>query len=125
MIDFIAVLRLVETTNCRNDLKIQEDRKKAFADCLKSDGLKYYANLLYADGSNPQSEEHSQSRRKDHISHFILRLVYCHNVEQTKWFLNQEVEFFKLRFSSLDKKGIERLLSISNMDCILVCFIIF
>ncbi|KAG5311816.1 PRI2 primase, partial [Acromyrmex insinuator] len=118
--DRLKVLRLVETTNCRSDLKTQEDRKKAFADCLKSDGLKYYANLLCADGSNPQSEEHSQIRRKDHISHFILRLVYCHNVEQTKWFLNQEVEFFKLRFSSLDKKGIERLLNITNMDCILI-----
>ncbi|XP_012053963.1 PREDICTED: LOW QUALITY PROTEIN: DNA primase large subunit-like [Atta cephalotes] len=118
--DRLKALRLIETTNCRSDLKTQEDRKKAFADCLKSDGLKYYANLLFADGSNPQSEEHSQTRRKDHISHFILRLVYCHNVEQTKWFLNQEVEFFKLRFSSLDKKGIERLLSITNMDCILI-----
>ncbi|KYN04187.1 PREDICTED: DNA primase large subunit-like [Cyphomyrmex costatus] len=116
--DRLKVLRLVETTNCRSDLKTQEDRKKAFADCLKSDGLKYYSNLLYADGSNPQSEEHSQIRKKDHISHFILRLVYCHDVEKTMWFLNQEVEFFKLRFSSLDKKGIEYLLSISNMDCI-------
>lgn len=115
---------MVETTNCRSDLKTLEDRKKALCDSLKSDGLKYYANLLYADGSNPQSEEHLQIRRKDHISHFILRLVYCHDMEQTKWFINQEVEFFKLRFNSLEKKGIEHLLSISNMDCLSVCFII-
>jgi len=114
---------LVETTNCRSDLKTLEDRKKALCDSLKSDGLKYYANLLYADGSNPQSEEHLQTRRKDHISHFILRLVYCHDIEQTKWFINQEVEFFKLRFSSLEKKGIEHLLNISNLDCLPVCFI--
>lgn len=123
-INFIAALRLVETTNCRGDLKTLEDRKRAFCDSLKSDGLKYYANLLYADGSNPESEEHSQTRRRDHISHFILRLVYCHNAEQTKWFVNQEVEFFKLRFSSLDKKGIEHLLNISSLDCVPVCFII-
>ncbi|CAL1680464.1 unnamed protein product [Lasius platythorax] len=116
--DRLKALRMVETTNCRSDLKTLEDRKKALCDSLKSDGLKYYANLLYADGSNPQSEEHLQTRRKDHISHFILRLVYCHDVEQTKWFINQEVEFFKLRFNSLEKKGIEHLLSISNMDCL-------
>lgn len=116
--DRLKALRLVETTNCRGDLKTQEERKKAFCDSLKSDGLKYYANLLYADGSNPQSEEHSQTRRRDHTSHFILRLVYCHDVEQAKWFVNQEVEFFKLRFSSLDKKGIEHLLNINNMDCV-------
>ncbi|KAL6423408.1 hypothetical protein ACFW04_010180 [Cataglyphis niger] len=116
--DRLKVLRLVETTNCRGDLKTLEERKKALYDSLKSDGLKYYANLLYADGSNPQSEEHLQTRKKDHISHFILRLVYCHDMEQTKWFINQEVEFFKLRFSSLEKKGIEHLLSIINMDCV-------
>ncbi|XP_011161547.1 DNA primase large subunit [Solenopsis invicta] len=116
--DRLKALRLIETMNCRSDLKTLEDRKKALCDSLKSDGLKYYANLLYADGSNPQSEEHSQTRKKDHISHFILRLVYCHNDEQAKWFINQEVEFFKLRFSSLDKKGIEYLLNISNLDCI-------
>lgn len=117
---FLAALRLVETTNCRGDLKTLEDRKKALCDSLKSDGLKYYANILYADGSNPQSEEHSQTRKKDHVSHFILRLVYCHDPEQNKWFINQEVEFFKLRFSSLDKKGIEQLLNMSNIDCMLV-----
>ncbi|XP_011644831.1 DNA primase large subunit-like [Pogonomyrmex barbatus] len=115
--DRLKALRLIETTNCRSDLKTLEDRKKAFGESLKLDGLKYYMNLLYADGSNPQSEEYSQIRKKDHISHFILRLVYCHNVEQTKWFINQEVEFFKLRFSSLNKKGIEHLLNINSMDC--------
>ncbi|XP_011873303.1 PREDICTED: DNA primase large subunit-like [Vollenhovia emeryi] len=115
--DRLKVLRQLEATNCRGDLKTLEDRKRAFGDSLKSDGLKYYANLLHADGSNPQSEEHSQTRRKDHIAHFILRLVYCRDVEQVRWFVNQEVEFFKLRFSSLDKKGIEQLFSISNLNC--------
>lgn len=33
------------------------------------------------------------------------------------WFINQEVELFKLRFSSLDKEGIEKLLSMHNIDC--------
>lgn len=121
---FHVALRLVETTNCRGDLKTLEERKKALCDSLKSDGLKYYTNLLYADGSNPQSEEHSLTRKKDHISHFILRLVYCHDPERTKWFINQEVEFFKMRFSSLDKKGIEQLLSNCDMNCIPVRYFV-
>ncbi|KAL0116787.1 hypothetical protein PUN28_010005 [Cardiocondyla obscurior] len=116
--DRLKMLRLMETTSCRGDLKTLEDRKKALCESLKSDGLIYYANLLLANGSNPQSEEHSQIRRKDHISHFILRLVYCHDVELTKWFTKQEVEFFKFRFSSLDKKGVEHMLNINNLDCI-------
>jgi len=122
MIVFVAALRLVETTNCRGDLKTSEERKRALGDSLKSDGLKYYANLLYADGSNPLSEEYSQMRKKDHVSHFTLRLVYCHDMEKSKWFVNQEAEFFKLRFSSLDKKGIESLLSMNDIDCVSVRF---
>ncbi|EZA50490.1 hypothetical protein DMN91_009628 [Ooceraea biroi] len=118
--DRLKALRLVETTNYRGDLKTPEERKKALGDSLKIDGLKYYVNLLYANGSNPQSEEHLQARKRDHVSHFILRLVYCHDTEQSKWFVNQEVEFFKLRFSSLDKKGIESLLSINNINCICI-----
>lgn len=121
----VTVLRLVETTNCRGDLKTPEERKKALCDSLKSDGLKYFANLLYANGSNPQSEEHSLTRKKDHVSHFILRLVYCNNSEQRNWFVNQELEFFKLRFSSLDKKGIESLLISNNIDCVSVCFTLY
>lgn len=120
----VAALRLMETTNSRGDLKTLEERKKAFGDSLKSDGLRYYMDLLYADGSNPQSEDHSQTRRKDHISHFILRLVYCRDIERAMWFVNQEIEFFKLKFSSLDKKGVEHLLSINNLDCVPVRFII-
>lgn len=123
IIIFVAALRLVETTNCRGDLKTVEERKRALGDSLKSDGLKYYANLLYANGSNSQSEEHLQTRKKDHVSHFILRLVYCHNMEHNRWFVNQETEFFKLRLSSLDKKGIESLLCINNIDCASVRFI--
>ncbi|KOC66508.1 DNA primase large subunit [Habropoda laboriosa] len=33
------------------------------------------------------------------------------------WFINQEVEFFKLRFSSLDKEGVEKLLCMHKIDC--------
>jgi DNA primase large subunit len=36
-----------------------------------------------------------EERRKDHISHFVLRLVYCRTEESRHWFLQQEHALFK------------------------------
>jgi hypothetical protein len=38
--------------------------------------------------------------RKDHISHFVLRLAYCRTEDYRRWFLAQESELFRHR---LDK----------------------
>lgn len=101
----------------RTDLKTPEERKQNLSAALTKDGLKYYAHLLYAKGYNSPTETDLEYRRKDHISHFILRLSYCFESENLSWFINQEVEFFKLRFSSLDKEGIEKLLNTHKIDC--------
>lgn len=72
---------------------------------------------MYAKGCKTPTETDLQYRRKDHISHFILRLSHCFEPDNQTWFINQEVEFFKLRFNSLDKEGVEKLLSMHKIDC--------
>ncbi|XP_011270829.1 primase, variant [Capsaspora owczarzaki ATCC 30864] len=37
-------------------------------------------------------------RRKDHISHYILRLVYCRSEDLRRWFLMHELELFRFKF---------------------------
>lgn len=43
--------------------------------------------------------------RKDHVSHYILRMAYSRTEELRKWFLRQEEHLFKHRFNALDGEG--------------------
>lgn len=45
------------------------------------------------DGADPQ--ELYDERRKDHISHFVLRLAFCRSEDQRRWLLQQETELFR------------------------------
>lgn len=57
---------------------------------------------------------------KDQASHFVLRLAYCRTEELRRWFLAQESELFRARFSAATLKDQVRL-AISTHQCLSCC----
>ena len=100
----------------RADLKSVEERKATLLNSLRKDGFNYSVRLLNGLGCSSHTDMELQARRRDHVSHYILRLAYCQNMELRRWFVNMEVEYLKLRFSSLNKEGILKLMALNDFD---------
>ncbi|RCH81500.1 hypothetical protein CU098_004655 [Rhizopus stolonifer] len=84
-LDRLQVLRCIENTLIRaKDLKVELSKTLDEHLSLKSNSSK--AENLY------------EERRKDHISHFVLRMAYCRSEDMRAWFVRQETTLFKFRF---------------------------
>ncbi|GFO41430.1 DNA primase large subunit [Plakobranchus ocellatus] len=56
-----------------------------------------------------------QRRKRDQVSHFILRLAYCRSEDLRRWFLNQELDLFRFRFQQEDRDSRAHFLVSNNL----------
>lgn len=75
-IERLNVLRILEQATSKNLRVLSEEWREAVKVELKQAGLKSYARLVEG-RSNTDATKDLLARRRDYISHFILRLVYC------------------------------------------------
>uniref|UniRef100_A0A915DK93 DNA primase large subunit n=1 Tax=Ditylenchus dipsaci TaxID=166011 RepID=A0A915DK93_9BILA len=58
----------------------------------------------------------AEARRQDRISHFILRLAFCQNMEQSEWFTKLETELFRMRFQLEPVPSIMQFLRLNSIS---------
>ncbi|XP_011504634.1 PREDICTED: DNA primase large subunit-like [Ceratosolen solmsi marchali] len=107
------VLQLLELILTQQHSTLEET-KLAFTNLLRKEGYYQYAKLLNAQGSDSNNED-LEARRKDHISHYVLRLAYSLEEDLQNYMLVHETEFFKLRFASMNKEDLSKFLITSGI----------
>ena len=74
------------------------------------DGTSFYKEARY------DTKKGMQARKRDLISHFLVRLYCCQNEELEKWFLHHECKFLQFQLMDADnKKYIKDLLIQNNL----------
>jgi len=112
-IDRLKLLREVENINIRfkkNDDEHYTKMKKAVKDfssnyCFNaSDEPKATTKIFETEEAKQKIKQIYEERRKDYISHFILRLAFARSEDLRRWFIAQEVELFRFKFGTCYKK---------------------
>ncbi|TPX50746.1 hypothetical protein SeMB42_g01232 [Synchytrium endobioticum] len=107
-LDRLQLLKALESCLLRNK---KDDETKDYVDRIAKKYLPLGSNHLAnaaksgAYGQSPHSVFTilDQERRKDHFSHFILRLAYCRSHDLRNWFLKHETLLFRMRLKAEDK----------------------
>lgn len=111
-----AVLSLVERIHLQKLTMSLSQRRAALVEELCKEGMDEFARLVDSPGCKSHTDMDICIRRRDHISHFVLRSAVAFNTLKKRWFLKQEARLFKWRFSSLDNEGIRQFMSINNFN---------
>ncbi|KAI5721708.1 hypothetical protein M8J77_024552 [Diaphorina citri] len=111
----VKVLRIIEQTTTKGITRYSEEWRKAILDEIKTQGMKSFHKVFIGNGLGKLEQDY-EARRKDHITHFICRLTYSRTEELRRWFIAQELDLFRLRWTHLSSEGRQAFLK-SNDFC--------
>ncbi|XP_068231389.1 DNA primase large subunit [Palaemon carinicauda] len=115
-VERLKVLRTVERVNLSGQIKNSDDWvSKLYDDFTKN---KFFVAKTEKISENKRDEAEA-ARRRDHISHFILRLAYCRTEELRRWFIQHETDLFKARFmhiSASNQDSVRTFMSKNNLN---------
>ncbi|XP_076831502.1 DNA primase large subunit [Brachyhypopomus gauderio] len=96
-VERLKLLKTVENLGV-SCVKMSDDyKKKLYTECHNLN----FPLKTEMDDKNQSGPTEYEKRRKDHISHFILRLAYCQTEDLRRWFIQQEMDLFRYRFDDL------------------------
>ncbi|XP_061425179.1 DNA primase large subunit isoform X3 [Lethenteron reissneri] len=98
-VERIGVLFMRGTENY--DKKLEEELKKS--------------KFPYRDSITLTEVDDQEPRKRDHISHFILRLAYCQSEDLRRWFIQQEMDLFRFRFLQQMSESVTSFLNQNNL----------
>lgn len=94
-IERLKILRAIERHNLNGPVKGSDEWvTKIYEEFHKAKNFIVSSERI----SSSKAAEVSEARRRDHVSHFILRLAYCRTEELRRWFVAQEVDLLRARF---------------------------
>lgn len=73
-IERLKLLRILEQASVKFPKILSEEWKEHVVNELNIAGLKHFVRLLRGNGN---TEQDISARRRDYVSHFILRFAYC------------------------------------------------
>ncbi|XP_065077060.1 DNA primase large subunit [Ochlerotatus camptorhynchus] len=100
----LKVLRIFEQAAAKNLKLMSDEWRETIFNELNHAGLKHYVRLCQG---NHAKEQDISARRKDYLSHFILRFAYCRSEELRRWYIAREMELFRLKFGGLSPQDVK------------------
>lgn len=107
----LRLLRVFDRATTKGLRLLSDDWKEYVNAEMTRDGLRGYLRMCTG-GSKHESD--MQMRRRDYLSHFILRLAYCRSDDLLRWFVAREMEFFKYKFAALSTAEIKQFLETND-----------
>uniref|UniRef100_A0A182Q9B7 DNA primase large subunit n=1 Tax=Anopheles farauti TaxID=69004 RepID=A0A182Q9B7_9DIPT len=109
----LKMLRLLEQVTAKHPKVSSDAWREAVLAEVNHAGLRTFAKLSRG---NAHDDGCKVARRKDYLSHFILRFAYCRSEELRRWFVAREMELFKLKFGGLTMRDVKDFLEVYELD---------